>query len=444
MAKPIACSLYPSASFSQHPRRGDKSHARLPWITGSRWNRLTIAAAFLCLLPASVGHCAITLPLQGYYCPNRYLAVKISAEANDQVISGAGVIPTAIPSSAPPIVPVLITGSPHELSFTRADSIPLRPIAENEKLVASNIDAIHIAQPLFPGAKILFIPLDRADSLPGPPAAWECLDAVILDLPAMRRLNDDQISAFLSAGITLAAVSDSAPSPNWPWRQEGPLWILRHVPIGPAGRIVDGAVYSPTYALQGTWPASTRHTILFAGVLITLLAFAACLLRAKLAMAALITIIATSTVAVALWRQTLPTTIHGTGKILITGGPLVQRDTWLYERARETGPQSLPWDGCTHPIFVSPDQIDPSRLRIQIAASGALSFEYLARKNETLAFLHRDTQAAPAPTATPTRNSPLQELAKDAYLTGAEKIIGETTEMPNQWPTVVIENSAER
>src|SRR5205807_2470341 len=98
------------------------------------------------------------------------------------------------------------------------------------------------------GAGTISIPLDSADPLPGPAVAWTALDGVVLDAAAMARIDHDRRSTLLAGGVVLAVAADAMPDTVWPWRREGSLWVLRHLPVGPADQPVDERAYAPTAA----------------------------------------------------------------------------------------------------------------------------------------------------------------------------------------------------
>jgi hypothetical protein len=372
---------------------------------------------------------AISLPLQGYYRPGFYMPVRTDSATT---IPGAdGIFPTSIEMTTDSITPVLIYGSPSKLSPT----LNIRPLPNGERLIAFDGDAQKFAQGLFPNEKIISIPIDPANPLPGPSAAWEALDAIILDSQAMSRLDDSHRSAFLAAGVILAVPSDVVPDSRWPWKRQGELWLLRYEPLGPAGQLIDPAVFSPTYAWAPGSSAELKAEVMISGVLLGICVIAIAMWRSKFAFGGIIFLAGISTVVSILWRQRMEIVNRAGGDVLIVSDALLQRDSWLYERGRSPGNQRIEWEGNTHPMLAS-----ISQMRIVMNEAGHLAFEYQVVPGKTVAFMRRDVLLGPVPITSPSHTSPMQDLAKDAYLSPGHQMAGEVPAIDGHWNTVVIEN----
>jgi hypothetical protein len=393
---------------------------------------LLVLVLALCLSETSRGD--ISLPLQGYYRTGRYMPVRVSSAPS--LFSGENILPTVVESRVDSIVPVLIYGPTATLNST----LKLQPLADDERLIAFDGDAQRFAQSLFPGEKIVAISVDPSDPLPGAPAAWEALDAIVLDLPAMTRLNSAHRSALLAAGTILAVASDTPPDVIWPWKHQGRLWILRHQPVGPVDQLIDASVFSPTYAwAPGSAPA-LRRQILIAGALLGIAVVAVAMWRSRAAVVAIILLSLISTAGAILWRHNMGIVDQTGGDIVVASDSLVQRDSWLYERARREGIRRVDWNGSAHPILASISQLQTMQMRIVVTAAGSLAFEYHAKPGETVSFVQRDVRPGAVSDATPSHNSPLRELARDRYLTTGYRIAGEQSVADGSWNTVIIEN----
>jgi hypothetical protein len=376
----------------------------------------------------------ISLPLQGYYRTGRYMPVHVDPSTTQ--LAADGILPTLIESNSDTIVPVLITGSPQSLS----PSLRLKPLADDERLIAFDGDTQRFAQSLFPDEKIIAIPVNPSEPLPGPPAAWESLDAIILDNQAMAGLDDNQRSALLAAGVLLAATGDAAPDVRWPWKHRKDLWILQDHPLGPAGELFDSTVFSPTYAWAPGASAVLRRQVVIAGALLGIAVIAIALWRCKVAVAAIILLSLIWTAGAIYWRHNLGIVNQAGGDIVIVSDSLVQQDSWLYERACARGIRRVDWNGSTHPVFASSAQLQSLGMKLVAGGTGNLAFEYYAIPGETVAFERRDVQPGTAPELTDTRNSPMRDLAKDDYLTKGFQIAGEQrAAAAGRWDSVIIE-----
>src|ERR1041384_660037 len=175
--------------------------------------RSLLFTLFLCLLSALCAsalkpisprmpetHIQVTLPLQGHYRPGQYMPVRLAGTSDRATahatlrIDGTDLLPLVLPipnSQVDAIVPLLALRVPIlQIKWTIADDpphlvrAPLHLLAEDERLVGFTAIDLAFARPLFPGRRIIPISLDPIDPLPGPPAAWEALNAVVFDSPS--------------------------------------------------------------------------------------------------------------------------------------------------------------------------------------------------------------------------------------------------------------------
>jgi hypothetical protein len=381
----------------------------------------------------------VTLPLEGYTRPGRFFPVKLDGPDADRPLefSSDGCLPAALdPSTAVDrIVPILTTASPGELRWP-GGSIALRSLAENERLIACSTDEAD--KSLFPNDRQIVIRLDPADLLPGPAVAWESLDALQLDSAQFQRLTDDQRSSLLAAGVTLAA-RGKIPDHRWPWRFNGSLWILSATATRPTGELIDDHVYAPTYGWSPGWSPQIRGQVMGVATLLILLTAGILLVRRNRTTAASAIILCLLTAAaVAGWRHSLGNIDRAGGDILIADHGLLQRDSWVYQRAKSASIETVPWTGNTHPIFASVTAMTQADMRLHITSNNELSFIYHAIPGHTLAFVRSEIQPGPIPATINAHQSPMQEAARAAYLSAGFKVIGETPGMPNRWPGVAI------
>ena len=279
--------------------------------------------------------------------------------------------------------------------------------------------------------------LENSDPLPGPPAAWDALDAIVLDPAAMARITNGQRSALLAAGVTLASRSNSRPDENWSWQKRGSFWVLRYSPLGPVDQLVNPDAYAPTFAWSPGWPAAIRAQVAAVAVVLFLAIVAVAMLRDHRAVFGLIALSLLSAAAVAVWQHALGTVSRAGGDMIVQSPGLIQRDAWVFERARQTGEQTIPWAGWTVPIFGSAVAPVDSGIRIQIA-DGSASFNFQLDRGKTIAFVRREVQPGPVPTLENDRGSPMREAANAVYLGKGDRIRGQTSGSGDRWQGVVI------
>src|SRR5437867_3467375 len=81
-------------------------------------------------------------------------------------------------------------------------------------------EAIRLGEGLFPGKVIVPVALDLGRPLLMPAAAYEALDAVLLDAPSAARVTESQLSVLLAGGVAVAVRSDEKPAGGWPWHRQ--------------------------------------------------------------------------------------------------------------------------------------------------------------------------------------------------------------------------------
>jgi hypothetical protein len=412
----------------------------------------------------------VVLPLGGYYQPGRYVPVRVrvtSGLAAEVTLSAAGAVPTVVPGEAlaggrVATVPWLpVTGAATELRATAAGHPPrlisLTRVLEAERLVAVTGGEADLAaaRKLFPGKRVLPVIVQHVGE--GTPAAWEALDAAVLDhMPESRH-----VTALSAAGVTLAVRAAGAPRDGWPWELRGGYWVLPAARAGPSGAIVSDA-YDPPQMWNPGRPAPVRRAAVTGLVVFALLATGLSLLRPRWAAAAVVVGSAAACVAAAAWRRGLSPVMEANGAVIVTSDALTRRDDWIYRRHLEPadGAIAAPADDVLlKPAFASARQIGRTGITLRAGAPGEPPlFTYRLEPGWTLAF--RTTRLAPARwPGEPVKpvTTPLRELAP-LYLLPGRVIAGqlpdalpEGTGIPasvERWPALVIdligtENSSE-
>lgn len=337
------------------------------------------------------------------------------------------------------VVPVLVTGQAKQIEW-EGKWLPLHAVGEDECLVGSlNAEDARKAEAVFPGKRLIWVSLDAADLLPGPSAAWESLDAVVLDCGDFSRISDFERSTLLAGGVTFVAVGERAPDSRWPWKKSGAGWVLCCRVAGPQCGVINAGVYSPTFAWAGGWPARVRRQVVGVGVLILLIFFGLMLRDFRGVYFVAIGVCVFAAVGIVCWREALGSVVRGGGDIFVGRDGMLQRDQYVYERAREDSNQIVPWAGSTHPLFGSRQGMIESGMRLNVSAGGKLSFGYHAFAGHTMAFLRRSVEPGALQALASTDASPMRELVKDQYLDGGNRIGGETSQSGERWGGVVIE-----
>jgi hypothetical protein len=379
----------------------------------------------------------VHLPTDGYVRPGRYFPIEVRADAPAH-LTADGCVPCDV-AAGWFTVPMLAAGAPGDLHGGDDPPVPFRVPADDERLVASTGPLPAGAADLFPSCRIVPVRLDPANPLPGPPAAWEVLDGLVLDAPAMAAVTDERRSALLAGGVALIVTgSDAAPDDRWPWQRRGPLWALAYRPAGPAGTVVLPDAYEPTDGWTPSWPAAVRGTAGAAAVVVVVAAIALAVLRTRWAVVAAIALPCVATAAATAWRTRLDPVARGGGDVTITSpGRWSQRDAWAYERARSPADATVPWNGSTHPAFPSESAIATDRARLTVAADGSLAFTLHLSAGSAMAFVRRDVTVADAPLHTGGHDAVMRAIAP-LYLSTGDRLVGETPPAAGRWPGVVI------
>ncbi|HEX5244653.1 MAG TPA: hypothetical protein VFW23_15425, partial [Tepidisphaeraceae bacterium] len=394
----------------------------------------------------------VSLPLAGHYRPGRYMPVEVSSRGGESghfSLDASGAMPTQIPLSRDTdvIVPWLPIRTVDQIHWTivghsqGAVETALTPLGENECLVGYiGADADAVAA-LFPGKKIVGVALDPGKPLAGPAAAWETLDAAVLDASAAARINARQVESLLASGMALAVRSSQKPAGPWPWKQSGPYWVVQYPILGPQSAYAPQA-YDAIAVWSRGWPGSFCNQVMLAAVVFSLLALVVTLWQSKAAAALMILLALGACGASLAWRASQDVGLHVGGTLYIDSSAGVQRDGWTFVAVMRSATVPLPWRGLAHPIFATRLQIQQMPVRLLCATGGSPDqFQYQLEPGRSLAFLSRSIASPNNLTAeTPIVSSPLRSLAMNLYLTQGDTLVGQQapTSDPDLWPAAII------
>jgi hypothetical protein len=415
----------------------------VPWL-------IVLAAALPCAAEVRV-----SLPLEGYYRAGRYMPVRVvrSGEPTGDLmtLSADGAVPTMVQLTSVPtdaIVPLLVVTEPlgpitWSLQGGRKGTVEtkLTALGGDDRLVGYSGGDAGAATALFAGKTIIPVALDLAQPLREPYAAWETLDAAVLDRAPR--------SAALAAGGTAIVVRTGArPSANvLPFRQAGDAWVMSHDPLGPRGVIAPEA-YEPTYGWHpGRSPAVRRQVVLIA-VLFTVLVVAATLWRSRLAVAAVVTLCVAACGALAYRASHQSPVTAARGVVLVRRGDALQSDQWEFYKSMAATTAEYRPAPMARPVFASAQHYQRAGLRLWCDPDGQpILFTFPLTPRTSMAFLTRSaaptSDERPDPTA---RDSPLWPLVREGYLRPGFRAAGEvsgarrdgSTVQQEPWPGIVV------
>lgn len=435
--------------------------------------RMVLTLAVLLLPPAAVAQqrspVELSFPLGEHHRVGRYVPVRVilktSGPSDPLRVEATGAIPIEIApagGAVDAVVPLLSVTALQDVRWTMGGAGGTQPhgfrgLADDERLVgstATGADADVLAGELFPDKKILTVPLNLADPLPGPAVAWGALDAVLLDPSAAARVDERQLATLLAAGTAVAVRGPAKPGGGWPWVQQDGWWLVQADIAGPDD-LIEPLAYEPMAAWDPGWPASDRRTLVTVLVAFCIVALALTLWRSRFTTPAIILAAILATWGVVAWRARVPASRIAAGAIWVHNPSMAQRDFWSYQRGLTGAGDSHikhVFD-VTRPVFASRRHFEQSGL--VLGAGGGLAssppyYRYPLERGRSIAFLHRRLDAG-APVSVPPdgSNSPLRRLAEHAYLRPDDRPLDiAALRLPNAlpdgyelWPTVVIDRT---
>lgn len=395
----------------------------------------------------------VSLPLEGHYRPGKYMPVHVAIGGADGPITlrAAGAVPTQMqaPAGQDAILPWLpVTGSIRDVHCESGGSggasidLPIRALAGNEKLVGVAGEDADAARPLFPGKTIVPIALNLSQPLPGPPCAWETLDALVLSEAAFARLSEDQWQTLAAAGTALIVHSSQAPNRSWPWRKVGNDWVLSYLPAGPDS-LTEDEVYMPTYGWERGWPPSFRRRAILLAVLFSIFVTALALWRSRWAVVALLGFCAMTAGGLAWWYSRVSPMLELVRGVMVLDDSVAQYDSWMWRSPVHETDDTMPSVGLTHPYFASAQQIEQTGIRLIYRASdGRMQFAYHLDRGQSLAFLTRWLIARPQLPALQPDAGAMRDFAEQFYLGPSARILGQyvadSRDGAGQVPVIVV------
>jgi hypothetical protein len=435
-------------------RRGAQAAVVLSIVALARW------------CPAQV---EVTFPLHGFYRPGKFMPVRVESRAalpSSVVLRTDGAVTVSVEpaaagvrgASVSALVPWLAGEAAGALRWeiaghgSGAVDAPLTPLQADQVLVGvvgTEVGAAASAvADLFRGRQVIPIALTGTPPMPGHPAAWEALDAIVFDTPGNPALQE-----ALSRGISCVVRSDASPGGDWPWRGGPGHWFVRFDAAGPRAA-VDPDAYVPTQGWAPGWPAPLRRRAILLALAFSIVVLAASLWRSRRGAAALV--VALSAIAALLflwWGRANANDPQAVGDVIVTDGHMTQVDRWLYVRSLRETTREVGLGG-QRPVFFSARHMQDAGVVLHCSADGSRSnLEWHARPGATMAFVERRFVAPatrPAPGQADAPPSPLRTLAREAYLDASASVEGDVpagapadlSDWVEVWPSVVVSRPA--
>ena len=420
---------------------------------------------------------SVTLPLQGYYHPGKYMPVHVDVSPRSQEeisvhLDAPGSVWTRIRfeggriDATVPWFPVdsratAFTWYVYPRRSGERVQPALKPLAEHQRIIGyagvEAMAAISVARTIYPGDELLPIALNPSLPLPGIAATWQTLDGVVLNTAALQRVGEARFASLVAEGVAFAILPGGgnadevrAPWPNWPWKHlPGGAWVIHYQPSGPSAMTYDDAVYQPVAAWRSGWPAMIRlRMFMLAGafsVLILLLA----LWRPRYVAVCAMILSGALVGGLIIWGKARKPMLTCGGKIRIISPGITQDDDWAYETCHQLTTSTIRWVDTTRVVFASPAQLDACAARLVCYPNGDPDFIFfnLPGKTKIALLSRRCGPQAPSVVPSPAITSPLAEVAKNLYLRPGDQFIGQLPSSPLigepyapvvQWPGIVI------
>jgi hypothetical protein len=393
-----------------------------------------LAASLASVTSPASGAIEVSLPLGPHYRVGKYLPVHVRGSIRDVTIGGDGIIPTMVSSRAGElVVPVLVIGgNARELRVTTSQQpdpllIEIRELAPDRQLIGIVREPrVDVSAFIPPAESIVRVQLDRSLIRIAPPIAFEMLQALVVDDPA---LIDTTSGDWLAADVQLLLAGARPPDERWPWIEPQGVSVLALRPIGPASSILAEAGYLPVSAWNPGTAAALRRQVVLAAVLFCIAAVASALLRSRLALVALLLVTIGAAVAMALWsRATSPLRQLG-GDIAVDHRLAAQWDRWTYFTSARPGARAtMSFLGAQRAILVDAQHAATIELRLRWGDDQAERyFQFTLPAHARIGFLSRVFRPEmpamiPAP---PSATNPWAPLARALYAHEGYAIAGE-------------------
>jgi hypothetical protein len=375
----------------------------------------------------------VTLPLQGYWRPGRYMPVRVQGEMEAGVIEigGEGAVASRLPLNGgrvDAILPVLVMSEGAIQWSEGVVNRPLRQLTADQRLVGFTTMDLALAQSLFPGETIVPIELALADPIPGPAVAWETLDAIVIDAP----LAEAKRAELVAAGVVVIV--------------RGQATANQPRIVGPRAAAEDLAAFAPVQGWRAEWPAAFRRRIMLSAIIFAIVAVGVSLLRFKYSALVLVGICALATVVMWMSWRNRPAVLVRWGGIVVRSSEMTQEDLWVYQATASGSQSSMPWSGVMHPYFESREDRVAMKAVLMCESDGTpSSFSFQLGPGQKIGFLMRSfSQVAPTQTQHP--STPMELLARRMYLRPGIGIGGTAApwELPGirsddeAWPTLIL------
>ncbi len=386
---------------------------------------------------------SLQLPLLGYFHPGRAMPVQWDVSSSSPIeLSADGAIASSVSSgdNHHGVFPWLVLSPSIKSARWQTSQISLYPLDESDRLVATTLADDSVASSLFPSRQNLVIRLDPARPLPGPPMAWETLDALVLDPQSISHIPLATRQFLLAAGVTLAVVSAEAPDTQFPWVKTGQVWAVR------SGLAIPPSINPQAFDPILGWPAGRspafRRRIVQLAIIFSLLAGGIALWkspRMPLAMAAFCLV---AIGALTLDNRTQSSIARATGTIYVDAKSVAVADQWIYQSSHRDAPFTLSVSGLIHPVAADLSELNPGDMTLTCNQSGEpVSIGGKLRADHPLALLIRQLSPAFEPQSTAT-DSPLRKLIQesiypDCTLMGQSPAQGGAADQTTHWPSLV-------
>jgi hypothetical protein len=382
----------------------------------------------ICILAMEArGAVELSFPLEGYWRPGRYMPVRVSArEAGTSVeIAGEGIVTTKLKLTdgrADVVVPVLVMSAPRGFSGKS-----FRQVGQQERLVGFTTIDIGAAEKLFAGEKIVAIQLNANDPLPGAAAAWEMLDAVILDraeaVDAQKRLE------LAACGVIVDG--------------KGKLSEI----VGPRSGAEDLAAFAPVQGWAADWPKAFRRGVMLSAVVAAIVIMGVALMKLRGSAILIALLSAAAAGGLWMWWRDRPVVLTKFGAIVCRSGEVMQRDLWVYQGTASGADSRMAWAEAMHPYFESRMDREAMKPVLDCGEDGRpRAFSFHLSAGQKIGFCMRAMMPTPQMSVKEGVSPELGLLARRMYLGNDGKIVGETDwtvniQLPKygeQYPTVVI------
>lgn len=423
---------------------------------------LLLCLALIWMDGPAQGAVEFSLPLEGYYRPGRYMPARITAEQTPMLLlQGTGVLPTQVNADQTrldgiaPLLPLdnTLRTLHWDAGGTRGTlQASLRALQPDQRLVGLVADDLEFARRLFPDQTIIPIRLDPAMPLPGPIAAWQALDAIVLDPPVAQQLGQGKLGALLAGGTWIAVRGQSPPDADWPWAAREGYWVLSPDLAGPRIAGVYSGAFAPVQGWRAEWPVAFRRRMVLCAVVCSILLLGLALVRSRWTPLLMVLLSAATVLLLGLWWKNRSAVLLREGQVIVARNPLAQVDLWHYYASPSAATAQVPWLDTTWPFFEDGADLDALGVTLHCGADGQpISFVCRIPPGLKMGFLSRSLGRASPATASPVApDNPLVRLAKRAYLSQGDQMVGQILPshsagdslLAEHWPALVIQRTS--